>query len=196
MPLPVVEYEVPQADPVEFGIPAPGYVMVTLLLNVVQSAALKAPRLDAEAVGTFSVMTGVVVPVATVLVRSVPVVPSVSAATLVTVPLPLLLKVVQSVEDRYPSTDVVAFAILIAGVVPPDDTTGAVPETDKTFPEAIPVSAPIKVVAEAVVAKVTLLSWSIVTAVTGVVVVLGVTFSSTFVPLAVAPHVSVVTPSQ
>ena len=57
-----------------------------LLLKVVQSAALNAPRLDAEAVGTFSVMTGVVVPVATVLVRSVPVVPSVSAATLVTVP--------------------------------------------------------------------------------------------------------------
>ena len=117
-------------------------------------------------------------------------------ATLDTVPLPLLLKVVQSVDDKYPSTDVVAFGIEIAGVVPPDDTTGAVPETDKTFPEAIPVSAPIKVVAEAVVAKVTLLSWSIVTAVTGVVVVLGVTFSSTFVPLAVAPHVSVVTPSQ
>ena len=59
---------------------------MTLLLNVVQSAALKAPRLVAEAVGTFSVMTGVVVPVATVLDRSVPVVPSVSAATLVTVP--------------------------------------------------------------------------------------------------------------
>jgi len=24
VPLPVVEYDVPQADPVEFGIPAPG----------------------------------------------------------------------------------------------------------------------------------------------------------------------------
>ena len=71
-----------------------------LPLKVVQSAALNAPRLDAEAVGTFSVMTGVVVPVATVLVRSVPVVPSVSAATLVTVPLPLLLNVVQSVLVR------------------------------------------------------------------------------------------------
>ena len=71
-----------------------------LLLKVVQSAALKAPRLVAEAVGTFSVMTGVVVLVATVLDRSVPVVPSVSAATLVTVPLPLLLKVVQSVLVR------------------------------------------------------------------------------------------------
>jgi len=57
-----------------------------LLLNVVQSAALKAPRLVAEAVGTFSVITGVVVPLATVEVRSVPVVPKVSAATEVTVP--------------------------------------------------------------------------------------------------------------
>ena len=68
-----------------------------LLLNVVQSAALTAPRLAADAVGTWSVITGVVVPFATVLDRSVPVVPRVSAATLVTVPLPLLLKVVQSV---------------------------------------------------------------------------------------------------
>lgn len=139
-----------------------------------------------------SVIAGVVVAVATVPASPL----ADTTDTLDTVPLPLLLKVVQSVEDKYPSTDVVAFGIEIAGVVPPDDTTGAVPETDKTFPEAIPVSAPIKVVAEAVVAKVTLLSWSIVTAVTGVVVVLGVTFSSTFVPLAVAPHVSVVTPSQ
>ena len=57
-----------------------------LLLNVVQSAALNAPRLAAEAVGTCSVMTGVVVGFATVLERSVPVVPRVSAATLVTVP--------------------------------------------------------------------------------------------------------------
>ena len=40
-----------------------------LLLKVVQSAALKAPRLDAEAVGTCSVITGVVVPFATVLDR-------------------------------------------------------------------------------------------------------------------------------
>ena len=78
--------------------------------------------------------------------------------------------------------------------VPLDGVPRAPPLTK--LPDAVPVSAPIKVVAEAVVAKVTLLSWSTVTAVTGVVVVLGVTFSSTFVPLAVAPHVSVVTPSQ
>ena len=57
-----------------------------LLLNVVQSAELKAPRLVAEAVGTFSVITGVVVPVATVELKSVPVVPNVNAATEVTVP--------------------------------------------------------------------------------------------------------------
>ena len=57
-----------------------------LLLNVVQSAALNAPRLVADAVGTFNVMTGVVVPLATVELKSVPDVPSVKAATLVTVP--------------------------------------------------------------------------------------------------------------
>ena len=42
-------------------------------------------------------MTGVVVPVATVELKSVPVVPKVKAATEVTVHDPLLLKVVQSV---------------------------------------------------------------------------------------------------
>ena len=57
-----------------------------LLLKVDQSAELSTPRLVAEAVGTFSVMTGVVVPVATVEDKSVPVVPRVSAATEVTVP--------------------------------------------------------------------------------------------------------------
>jgi hypothetical protein len=58
------------------------------LLNVVQSAALNAPRLAADAVGTFSVITGVVVPLATLLDKSVPDVPRVKAATLVTVPTP------------------------------------------------------------------------------------------------------------
>ena len=64
-----------------------------LLLNVVQSAALNAPRLVADAVGKFSVMTGVVVELATVEETSVPVVPRVSAATLVTVPLLVALTV-------------------------------------------------------------------------------------------------------
>jgi hypothetical protein len=61
-------------------------VPLPLLLKVVQSVDDNTPRLVAEAVGTFSVITGVVVPLATVDVKSVPVVPIVSAATLVTVP--------------------------------------------------------------------------------------------------------------
>jgi hypothetical protein len=58
----------------------------SLLLNVVQSAKDKAPRLVADAVGTFNVITGVVVLFTTLLDKSVPVVPKVRAATLVTVP--------------------------------------------------------------------------------------------------------------
>ena len=59
-----------------------------LELNVLQSVELNAPLLVALAVGTLSVITGVVVPFATVDDKSVPLVPKVSAATLVTVPTP------------------------------------------------------------------------------------------------------------
>ena len=55
----------------------------------------------------------------------------------VTVPLPLLLNVVQSVLVRYPLTEVVAAGILMAGVVPPLETTGDVPVTDVTVPEPL-----------------------------------------------------------
>lgn len=72
----------PPVNPTLVTVPEP------LLLNVVQSAELKTPRLLADAVGTFNVITGVVVAVATVELRSVPDVPKVSAATLVTVPDP------------------------------------------------------------------------------------------------------------
>ena len=55
-------------------------------LNVLQSALDNAPLFDALAVGTFKVITGVVVLLATVELKSVPLVPIVKAATLVTVP--------------------------------------------------------------------------------------------------------------
>ena len=45
-----------------------------------------------------------------------------------------MLNVFQSVLVKYPLTDVVAAAIEIAGVAPPDDTTGAVPVTLVTVP--------------------------------------------------------------
>ena len=59
----------------------------------------------------------------------------------VTEPDPLLLNVVQSVLVRYPFTEVVAAGILMAGVVPPLDTTGDVPVTLVTEPDA-PVRTP------------------------------------------------------
>jgi hypothetical protein len=46
----------------------------------------------------------------------------------------LLLNVFQSVLVKYPLTEVVAAGILIAGVAPPLDTTGDVPETLVTVP--------------------------------------------------------------
>lgn len=62
---------------------------VYLSLNADQSEDDKAPLLVAEAVGTFNVITGVVVLLTTVLVMSVPVVAIVRADTLVTEPLPV-----------------------------------------------------------------------------------------------------------
>ena len=62
--------------------------------------------------------------------------------TLLTVP--LLLKVVKSVAARYPSTLVVALAMLMAGVVPPLETTGAVPDTLVTLLLNVVQSADVK----------------------------------------------------
>ena len=45
----------------------------------------------------------------------------------------LLLNVVQSVLVKYPLVEPLAAAMLIAGVVPPDDTTGAGPVTVVTY---------------------------------------------------------------
>lgn len=66
---------------------APASVMSPFELNVDQSVADNKPLLVIEAVGIFKVIVGVVVPFATVLLKSVPLVPKVKAATAVTVPL-------------------------------------------------------------------------------------------------------------
>ena len=55
-------------------------------MNAVQSALDKTPLFKADAVGTLSVITGVVVGLATVELKSVPVELIVNADTLVTVP--------------------------------------------------------------------------------------------------------------
>ena len=91
------------APPVEVMRPAVPETLVTvpepLLLKAVQSAALNTPRLVADAVGRFSVMTGVVVELATVEETSVPVVPRVNADTLVTVPVPAGLAKMPGVDQ-------------------------------------------------------------------------------------------------
>jgi hypothetical protein len=56
------------------------------------------------------------------------------AVTPVTVPLPLPLKVFQSVEVKYPLTLVVAAGMLMSGAVPPEDKMGAVAVTPVTVP--------------------------------------------------------------
>jgi hypothetical protein len=81
-PVPPVMVRTAEVASVRFPFVSAG----SLLLNVVQSVEDRAPLLVADAVGTCNVMTGVVVPFATVLDKSVPVVPKVRAATLVTVP--------------------------------------------------------------------------------------------------------------
>ena len=85
-----------------------------LLLNVDQSVLLKAPLLVALAVGTFKVITGVVVPFTTELDKSVPIVPIVKADTFVTVPKQLVfeLKEFQSVLVSNPLQVVDALDIL------------------------------------------------------------------------------------
>ena len=57
-------------------------------------------------------------------------------ATFVTVPVldVLLLKVVKLALDKYPLTEVEAAGIDIAGAVPPEETTGDVPDTPVTVP--------------------------------------------------------------
>ena len=73
--------------PVPYNISPCAHVIAgSLELKVDQSVEDSAPLFEAEAVGTFKVITGVVVLSATVELKSVPEVPKVSADTEVTVP--------------------------------------------------------------------------------------------------------------
>ena len=119
-------------------------------------------------------MTGVVVPVAT-LIGAVPVTP-------VTVPEPLPLKVFQSVLVKYPETVVVAAGIEITGAVPPLDATGLVAVTPVTVPEPVP--APIAVLNVAASKAETVLSAFIL----GNVIAVGFVSVKKLPPTVVAPN--------
>ena len=89
-----VELKYPSTDVVATGIEIVLVVLTkgeenvnadSLPLNVVQSALLNAPLLEADAVGTFKVIKGVVVLLTTLEFKSVPLDPKVNE-TLVTVP--------------------------------------------------------------------------------------------------------------
>ena len=70
-----------------------------------------------------------------VLVATVPANPLADVTdTLVTVPYPLLLNVVQSVLDRYPFVVALDCDIDIVGVFPPEEAIGDVPDTLVTVP--------------------------------------------------------------
>jgi len=105
---------VPKAPPTEY-----------LLLKVVQSVELNAPRFVADAVGTFKVITGVVVFVATLEFKSVPVVPKVKAATLVTVPKLPVRAIPLALKTPVEGTKLNFVELVVAGLLP-------VVVTDKT----------------------------------------------------------------
>lgn len=110
--VPVATDTIPPVQPTDVTVPEP------LLLNVVQSAAVRAPRLVADADGRLSVMTGVVVPVATVDETSVPVVPKVSAATEVTVPPVPVALMVMAPDPLVMVTPVPAVNVAFVSVLP------------------------------------------------------------------------------
>jgi len=114
----------------------------------VKSEALKAPLLVALAVGTFKVITGVVVLLATVLVKSVPVVPKVKAETEVTVPLVDDVPAPIAVRKSAAFDCVIVPSVLICK----NDVVVGVPNVKKLLPKVVAPNEVLPVAATKLVA--------------------------------------------
>jgi len=115
--------------------PLEGEVLVIVKLGYVPVVDMPVPAVK-DTVWSGAVLVIVRVPLVVIGLPEIEMPVLAVAATLVTVPvlLVLLLNVFQSVLVKYPLTLVVAAAMLIAGVVPPEETTGAVPVTEVIVP--------------------------------------------------------------
>jgi hypothetical protein len=116
--------------------------------------------------------------------------PLVKSITGVAPPVEVILPVVPLTEVTVPTLIDPPRLVLVPFIVMAELTSAPFGIDVRLAPE------PLNVVAETVLAKVALLSWSMVTAVTWVVVVFGVTLIKVLAPRAVAPHASVATPSN
>jgi hypothetical protein len=138
----VPDREMPLTVPVPptlVTVPPPDAVLVIVKFGYVPLVDIPAPAVK-DTTWSGAVLVMVNVPLVVIGLPEIEMPVLAVAATLVTVPEPLLLKVFQSVLVRYPLADVVAGGMLITGVVPPVEATGAVAVTDETLVAAAAVT--------------------------------------------------------